>query len=74
MAESRWARGSNQYIARAQSQAASGTGKPDDEITLADTPTSEREAATGIHWDSSALDFELLTKMSVDRTRVRLRG
>ena len=68
MAESKWARGSNQYVKRPRT----GTDRPEASFSL---PTGAgRREATGIHWDSGALRLDLLTRHSPDRALARLRN
>lgn len=68
MAESKWARGSNQYVKRPRT----GTARPEASFSL---PTGAgRREATGIHWDSGALQLDLLTRHSPDRALARLRN
>lgn len=68
MAESKWARGSDQYARRLNERA----GRLDGNFAL---PSGvDRRAATGIHWDSGALALDLLTRHSPDRALARLRN
>ncbi|MGY6496632.1 MAG: hypothetical protein ACXIUP_00220 [Microcella sp.] len=68
MAEPKWARGSNQYVKRPRAN----TSWPDAEITL--PGNADRLTATGIHWDSAALNLDLLTRHNTERALARVRG
>lgn len=68
MAESKWAKGSNQYVTRPRITA------PRPEASFSLTAGTDRRAATGIHWDSDALQLDLLTRHSPDRALSRLRN
>jgi len=68
MAESKWARGSNQYVKRPRT----ATFRPEASFSL--PVGADRLEATGIHWDSGALQLDLLTRHSPDRALARLRN
>lgn len=76
MAKSEWARGSNQYVKRPRPADRTADRDATISLNLSDDnrDDTQRRAATGIRWDRSRLNFDLLALTTPDRARRRLRA
>lgn len=69
-----WAKGSNQYKKRPKQTARSVSSREPSIVLGRADRTADQLALTGITWNASALNFDLIEKSTADRVRTRFRA